>query len=365
MSRLLQRLTDQLSIERDEYVRAELAATQAAYLARIGDFASARERIASVRATFFDGRSGRVTALLMIAEALLAHYESLSVQARDRVMRAQLLAEVMRDAQLIALSSAWRAHIEFEFSSFDVAALAVKKALAVISDSDHAAWSRCCIVIFNALAFVGERERAQGWFLLGHKHAVADGDQASIDALVQNKASYDVAQAWVGRCLGRESEQLMRVARVEVASARNLQQLMRVQAHQDYIELAECNLWLLDGRFGDALDWLSKVESAGPFPAGHFTDSVRHVMTAYCLLKLGQVDAAVSAFEHARDASWGDLDVDDRLILRWVTRELANESSRFAPPELAQAGFDQAVEEYQLEVARIASIFSGFGVPTS
>jgi tetratricopeptide (TPR) repeat protein len=365
MSRLLQRLADRLSIERDEYVRGELIATRAAYLARIGDFASARECIALVRATFYDGRSGRVTALLMLAEALVAHYESLSVEARDRAMRAQLLGEVMRDAQIIALSSAWRAHIEFEFSSFDVAALSLRKALAVIGESDHAAWSRCCIILFNACSFVGDRDRAQGWFLRGHKHAIADGDQASIDALLQNRASYNVAQLWVSRCLDRGSEKLLLTARAEVASAKNLQQLVRVQAHQDYIELAECNLWLLEGRYSDALEWLAKVESAGPFPSGHFTESIGHVMTAYCQLRLGNLDAAVAAFDRARHASWGGIDVDDRLIVCWMTRELTRESSRFVTTGLAEAAFNQAVEEYQLEVARVSKLFSDFAVESS
>lgn len=365
MSRLLQRLADQLSIERDEYVRGELIASQAAYLARIGDFESARERIATVRATFYDGRSGRVTALVMVAEALLAHFESLGVEARDRTMRAQLLGDVMRDAQIIALSSAWRAHIEFEFSSFDVAALALKKALAAIGDSDHSAWSRCCIVLYNALSFVGDRDRAQAWFLRGHKHAVADGDQASIDALMQSKASYDVAHAWVGRCLQRDSEKLLLMARAEIASARNLQQLVQVQAHQDYIGLAECNLWILEGRNREALDWLSKLDGAGPFPSGHFTESIGHVMTAYCQLRLGNLDAAVAAFDHARDASWGGIDVDDRLVVSWMTRELARASPRFLTAELAEAGLSQAAEEYQVEVARVARVFSGFAVESS
>lgn len=362
MSRLLQRLTDQLSVERDEYVRGELIASQAAYLARIGDFASARERIATVRSTFYDGRSGRVTALLMIAEALLAHFESLSMEARDRAMRAQLLGDVMRDPQIIALSSAWRAHIEFEFSSFDVSALALKKALAVIRDSDHSAWSRCCIVLYNAHSFVGDRDTAQRWFLQGHTHAVADGDQASIDALLQSRASYDVAQAWVGRCLNKGSEKLLLTARAEVASARNLQQLVRVQAHQDYIELAECNLQILEGRHSEALEYLSRLSSAGPFPPGHFTESIGHVMEAYCLLGLGNLDAAVDAFAKARNASWGDIDVDDRLIVSWMTRELARASPRFLNAELAEAGFNQAAEEYEVEVARVAKVFSGFAL---
>jgi tetratricopeptide (TPR) repeat protein len=362
MSRLLQRLADQLATERDEYVRGELIALQAAYLARVGDFAAARERIATVRATFFDGRSGRVTALVMIAEALLAHFESLSPGARDRAMRAQLLGDVMRDPQIIALSSAWRAHIEFEFSSFDVAALALKKALAVINDRDHSAWSRCCIVLFNALSFVGDRERAQAWFLRGHQHAVADGDQASIDALLQSKASYNVAQAWVGRCLSKDSEKLLQVARAEVASARNLQLLVRVQAHEDYIELAECNLCLLEGRYSDALEWLTKLEGSGPFPAGHFTDSVGQVMSAYCQLKLGRLDSAVATFDNVRDASWGDIDVDDRLIVCWMMRELARASPRFLSLALAEAAFQQATEEYQVEVARVSKVFSDFAV---
>jgi tetratricopeptide (TPR) repeat protein len=361
MSRLMQRLAERLSVEQDEYVAAELIAKQAAYLARTGDFEGARDKVKLVRARFFDGRSGRVTALLMIAEALIAHYESLGENARDRIMRAQLLGDVMRDREIIALASAWRAHIEFEASAFDIAALSLRKALAVVDEQDHGAIARCAIVLFNAQSFVGNRETAQAWFMKGRDHALSDGDQASIDALVHNKATYGVAQLWVDRCTAREELQLGPLTRTEVQSARNLQELIRVSAHGSFIDLTECNLCILEGKFNEALALLTKLEGRGPFPAKHFNASFAGLLGTYCLMRIGESEQATDRFASVQDAVWSDLDVDDRLVASWILNELASSDNGFGSAELAAAALAQAREEHRIETDRVQRLFEEFG----
>lgn len=360
MSPLMQRLAQQLREEQDEYKQAEIVARQAAYHARIGEFEEARALIAKVRLRFGDGRSGRVTALVMVAEGLLAHYEELSSHSRDRLMRAQLLGDVMRDQQIIALASAWRAHVEYESSSFDIAAHALRKAISAADKDDHAARARCCMVLYNALVFVGERDSAQEYFLIGRSHAISDGDQASIDALLHNKATYGVAHLWVQKCLGVPStEKQLQLTRVEVESSRNLQQLVRIGAHEAYIDLSECNLCVLEGRFGAALDLLDKVRSGGPYPQGHFNNEFAQLLAAFCHVREGRVEDGLAAFDLARNASWGSLDVDDRLTVTWIGCELAKADERFGSQELAAAALSQSAEEYKVEVDRVRRLFDG------
>jgi tetratricopeptide (TPR) repeat protein len=360
MSRLMQKLSERLANERDEYVAAELVAKQAAYFARIGGFEEARGRIALVRSGFNDGRSGRVTAFVMIAEALLAHYESLGENARDRIMRAQLLGDVMRDSEVIALASAWRAHIEYEASAFDVAALCIRKALSLVDEQSHGAKTRCAIVLFNAQSFVGDRDRAQAWFMQGREHALADGDQASIEALVHNKATYAVAQLWINRCRGLSDPKLERLTRLEVQSARNLQELVRIAAHQAFIDLSECNLCVLEGRYDEALDLLDKIKGRGPFPAKHFNEEFARLLCTYCLVRTGQAEAAVAEFSSIREAVWSDLDVDDRLVAAWLLHELACADGRFGLTALAAAALEQALEEHRIETDRVRRVFGEF-----
>lgn len=356
----MQRLAQELSGETDEYKQAEIVARQAAYSARIGDFQEARALIAKVRSRFGDGRSGRVTALVMVAEGLLAHYEELSSHARDRLMRAQLLGDVMRDQEIVALASAWRAHVEYESSSFDIAAHSLRKAISAADNHDHAALSRCCIVLYNALAFVGERDSAQEYFVKGRSHALSCGDQAGIDALLHNKATYGVAQLWVQKCLGVPSaEKQLQLTRVEVESSRNLQQLVRIGAHEAYIDLSECNLCVLEGRYAAALDLLARVRSGGPYPPGHFNDDFAHLLAAYCHVREGRVSDGLAAFDLVRDASWGNLDVDDRLTVTWIGLELANADERFGSRQLAAAALSQSAEEYKVEVDRVRRLFDG------
>jgi hypothetical protein len=77
LSPYLSRLKVKIDASTDEGVRGELEAKSACYLARVGNFEDAREKIKALRASFGDGRNGRVTVGIMIAEALVHHFERL------------------------------------------------------------------------------------------------------------------------------------------------------------------------------------------------------------------------------------------------------------------------------------------------
>jgi hypothetical protein len=362
MSRLLASIEDRLRVESDIAVRGELQAKKAAYIARAGDFDASRSIIASVRQVFGDGRSARVTAFIMIAEGLTTYFEQLGPSAIDRFKRAQLLGDLSRDAEVGAVAAAWRAHLEFEASAYSACAQSLKQSFALAGTTTLSALSRCAAVLFTAFALVGNREQAQKWFMKGREHALAEGDQATIRALVLNKAAFDGAHLWARRCQGLELGEHLQLARSELTSAANLQNLVKISAHGDYVALSDVRLLILEENFKEALDKMGDLVGKGPFPSGHFNHPWTEVAKAYCNARLGHVEAALDCFASCREASFNSLDTDDRLVVAWMINEISVVDPRFLAPELAADRLQTALSDYRNEMASIADIFAEFSL---
>lgn len=360
MSPLLKRLQTQLVEETDPFRRAEIRATCAAYHARAGDFDVARQEIAETRQSFGDGRSGRVTILLMLAEALVLHFGDLSPSAADRVARALLLSKAMRERELIALTSAWMGYFQFEKSDFDLSLRSIAEAIENASSTDHAAMSRCAIVLLNSFAMCGNWVSSQHWFLKGREHALAEGDQASVDALLHSKAVFGVAWLRVKRCSGEVDEAALARSRLEIASARNLQRLTQIGAHEDYIELADAMLSSIEGQYEVALAKLRSLEQRGPFPVRHFNHSVQAIERAFCCIGLGRIDDALEALQQIERAEIAGLDVDDLLVAEWLMNEIAVKDQRLAAFGSTRDRLETARSNHEHAVAALQEMLSRF-----
>ena len=347
VSPLLQRIEERLRTEQNQDLRAELVAQQATYLARVGKFSEARQRISDLRSVFGDGRNGRVTALIMLAEGVLLHYELLDPSSEDRVKRAQLLGQFIKDREIVAISSSWRAHLQFERSCYGDAAGSLRQALDNASEYDHAARLRCSIVLYNAFALCGDQKESQRWFMSGREHALALGDQAGIDALLHSRAAFGLAWLRVQRCTGDIGASAVATVRSDVASARNLQRLARIDAHATYIDLCIARLQILENRFESAIDLLSLVRNAGPYPTGHLNQNLVELEIAFCNAKLGRMELAAQSVDCLNGSSADALDIDDRLIATWMIRELSRMDKRFGAIEEAENRFDKVLSAYE------------------
>jgi len=301
-----------------------------------------------------------VTAFIMLAEGLVLHYEQLGSGASDRIARAQLLGEAMRDREVIAIASAWRAHLYFEDSSFELAASSIRLAFQNATSDAHDVQVRCAIVLFNAFAICGMRKQSQYWFMAGRDHALKDGDQASIDALLHSRATFGVAWLRAQICKGVEDAVAMSIVRSEVASARNLQALTRVEAHSTYIDLCDARLQIMEGHFLTARDLLLRIRNAGPYPGGHFSQGLVELEIAYCESKVSQLDAALVGFGAMPPGELESLDVDDRLVAVWMLLELAKIDDRFGSTTELKAQFDELLDEYDLFLAKVCKLFAEF-----
>lgn len=360
MSQLLHRLDERLRVEVNPNGRAELLAQIAGYLARVGRFDEAKAIISDVRSTFGDVRDGRVTVQVMLAEGLTLHFELLGAGAGDRILRAQVLAQAMGDRELNAIALAWRAHFAFEASDWRLTSELLSKAIECAADDNHAAFSRCAVVLFNAFALCGDRRQSQYWFLKGRDHALKQGDQATIDALLHSRATFGAAWLRAQNCKGIVRQEEVALARREVASARNLQNLTRIEAHVRYIDLCDARLRTIDGDYEGAINLLTELRDDGPYPRGHFSQTLVDLELAYCRAKLGHRDAS-DASPSFEPLDWvQELDIDDQLSAAWMLAGLSGDRYGQASKESADARLKSAVGKYDAWVAALCTHLAPF-----
>ena len=321
MSQLLLRIENELVTEIDADARAKLLARKAGYLARVGRFAEAKEIVAALREEFADGHSGHATIWIMLTEGLLHHFEKMSPQALDRLNRALLLATAMRNAEVIALAAAWRAHVEFETSNFDAMFRSLNVALDNTTDQDHAARTRIFMVLCDAALLCGDRAQGQTWFLRSRDHALKEGDQASIEALLYNRAAFNLAWLRAQRCFETLDSKDLSLVRLEISSARNLQEMTGIGALTHFVHICDARLLILEGKYEVAVERLEALRSSTPYGAYNFDQGFLDLEVAYCRYRGGDLQQS-NIVEKLDQETFAHLDVDERLVAAWMVCEL-------------------------------------------
>jgi tetratricopeptide (TPR) repeat protein len=361
MSELLRRIDAALASTSDEEQVARLLARRACYLARTGSFEDARELVQKIRVTHGVGKWPTVSVWIMVAEGLIHTFSEFSAQGADRLMRAQALAIAMRDRSLIAITSAWRAHWQFEQSDFRGMALSARTALDNAEDTDHEASARVYMVLANALSSCGEAQRARSAYALTRHHALEAGDQATIDALLYNKPSFALAWIRAQRCFGPIDDTSLDLLAKEVASSKTYQHIAGMEALSNFVFLSEARLKILRGEYGEAIGALESVRDKSPFADHHFSQALIDLEVAYCLLEEGgDVELAVARARSAEGADLSRLHLDEQLVAAWIRAKLSTRDMRFGDSGSATDELARLQREYLLSIEEMRRCLSSF-----
>jgi tetratricopeptide (TPR) repeat protein len=353
MSQLLLRLEREIQTSESPDSIATAQAQRAAYLARVGRFQEAKESIALLRRTYGDGRNGAVTVWIMLAEGLAQLYENLQPHAIDRIKRAQLLSKLLEHRELWALSSAWKAHIEFETSQYTAMFESLALALEKLDASNSAAGSRICMVIADAHFLCGDDESGHKWFMQSRVFALNDGDQATIDALLYNRAAFRMSRLRSESCFAPVNGERLSRIRTETMSAKNYQDMTRISALSDFIALSDARLSVVEGKYESAVVALTSVRSSRQFASYNFSEALVDLETAYCLEKLGRRAEALDVFPEKTSLNLENLDIDEQLRACWTLCELAARSKDFGDAALWGERFEAVSGTYASTIASL------------
>ncbi len=263
----------------------------------------------------------------MLAEGLVHLYQEEQLKGLDRIKRAQVLGRAMGYRAIIASASAWKAHIELARSEFAALAESLKLTFENVDANDHDTQTRVAMVLFNAHLQKGDQVEAQKWFLRAHDRAVINGDQASIEALLYNRATFGVSNLRSASCFQVVAPEDISFARSEMESVRNLQQLVRGTTWRNQLDLWSARLMILEGKFGEAVECLQEVRTTRPFSDTNFDQRFIDLEIAYCSAKSGSAFTADVRDQPSTDA-FDNLDIDEQLVAERMLLEIASASGQ-------------------------------------
>jgi len=365
MSRLLERLNRLIATEYSERKRALLKAERATYLSRIGKFSEAKSAIEELRKNYGDGHDGRVLVRIMLAEGVLQIYESLRPEAVDRFKRAEFIANLIGDEDAIAVALAWKAHVEFETSNFDSMFESIAAALEVAKPDNHQALTRTSMVLCDVFTFCGNSEQSQRWFLKSRDHALIDGDQASIDALLYNRAAFRLARIRAQYCFGILDKEELQTCKMEISSARNYQTIIDIHAFLDFITLCEARFHVISGNFDLAIEKYKSLAGSGPFASYNYSNEYTSLELCYCLLKLGRTQEAIDSYNIGSALPIDGLDIDEQLFARWILWQITLDNAKIGNSEHAEHSFSQAKDKYEELIHRLGDKSKLFLLPAT
>ena len=194
-SRLVKRLDAEIAAATDLGAKSCLQVQRALLFARHGHSVAAREQLTALHQLAFQHPSAELGAWLHFAEGLMSYYTDFSGDTKDKIARALTIARHVNMTSLIALSTAWLAQVAHMRNQPEEMLRYAHECDALAALDDHGARYRLCMVIGLAHQYAGLVKPAQAWYLAAKQHAVADGDEAAMSALMYNMAEMRTAQA--------------------------------------------------------------------------------------------------------------------------------------------------------------------------
>jgi hypothetical protein len=187
-SRLAQKLDGEIAAVAAMPARCAVLQVQRAILwLRHGREAEARAELDRLHARALAHPRIELAAWLHLAEGLMAYFGAFGGDARDRVRRARLMAAGARLTSLQALADAWLAQMDFVGRDIDGLLQHAQAALAVLKPDDHAASYRVATAVASAWSLAAGEAAASPWYAWARQHAIAEGDDAGLAALLYNQ----------------------------------------------------------------------------------------------------------------------------------------------------------------------------------
>lgn len=258
-SRLLATLNAQAGSTRDPVIWARAVCRAASHFARHGRTDDALISIGVVRAQFKTELHHEVASWLMLAEGVLHYFKAQTREAYDRIRRAYGLAVALRTESALPSCAAWMAHIEFFDSKYDEMAKHLEEALTLATADDHQARARASLVLAMSYHLADEYQLARPWYERARLHAAAEGDEATLSAMLHDVAAYRASNVRLVDTFGGDTEKEAHRASMETSSSVNFDFAI---GHQglDFLTLMLQGLILTINReFGDALTVFSQI----------------------------------------------------------------------------------------------------------
>lgn len=286
------------------YLRAE----RAAYLARLGETAMARNEVKVIQVENRTKADARLSVLVNIADGLCHYYDNMGDESRDRFLRAYTVARAARIHDLTSRAAAWLALVAYGSYDFDAMATYLDQSITS-ENTDQSSRARALLIVATTVHLANRFDLARPWYQRARYLAAEIGDGASISAIMHNMASIwstNLRNASLG---GIETADKSRTALLGVISTMNFDDLIGGTSLPIFTPLIQAQLLSIDGKIAEALELYDvhlanlKIDAVPGWQKWLLADR------AWCLLQMGYADRARDEF----DALFGALSEDDHV----------------------------------------------------
>lgn len=311
MSRYLRNLGQRIASAPDAVSAASLRAQRAIHLARQGQHDEVAAIVRTVRDNFGTRPNAVVTCWVSLAEGLDHFYRRPGPEAMDRLQRADALANALQHPVLVPLCAAWLAHMEFNANRVVPMVNHAARSLRLARGDHHAALARVSLDIADALHFAGRFNSAKPWYSAVRSHALAEGDDAMIAAMLHNVATLRVNQIRLADSFGRSNTDEIKRAILEMASSESYDLGIGTRSLPTLLPLVRAQLKTTTGEFSEALDLYTAILDARHADSLPRRASCFFADRAWCSFRLGALDAARSDVDRAIASANAECDADD------------------------------------------------------
>jgi tetratricopeptide (TPR) repeat protein len=295
-SRYLAALNESISQTSPGAKLNHLLAERAAYLARLGDLAAAREEIKNIRALGEGLTDGRLTVLINLSDGLYHYYKNMGLQSRDRLSRAFALAIATGNFDLASRAAAWLALLAYGAYDF----VAVAKHLTAsndLQDRDSIAEARNALTIAMVIHLANRFDLAKPWYKKAHSLAAEVEDDAMISAILHNMSSLWLTNIRNSHLGSIETSDKSSMVMAGVRSTLNFDEIVGSTSQPAFTPLMRAQLLSSEGKYSEALTMYQGHVDSLDIEAVHGWQKWLQADRAWCVLQAGQRDGAKDEFD--------------------------------------------------------------------
>lgn len=259
-SRLLNTLNAQARNTKNPVVWARAVCRAASHFARHGKTDDAIVAIGLVRAQFKSELHREVASWLMLAEGVLHYFRAQTRESYDRIRRAYGLAVALKTDSALPSCAAWMAHIEFFDSKYETMAKHLEEALTLATPTDHQARARATLVLAMSYHLTDNYALARPWYEQARQHAAAEGDEATLSAMLHDVAAYRAANVRLIDAFGGSAEQEAHRARMEAASSLNYDLAIGHHGLDFLTQMLQGLILTLEKKYAEAIKAFESIE---------------------------------------------------------------------------------------------------------
>lgn len=348
---LLTRIDNALAQCADPALRAELQAEQAVYLARIGDFNEANQILSMLRQKYGNGHNVRISIWIMLVEGLILFFDDTNPTARDRVLRAYLVSEAAHLQDLVELTAAWLAHIEFNRYEFESMVRFLRVCRNPLRGSSDSSSLRVHLLLADAHMHCGQIKDARIWYERSRHQAIELGDQASLAAIIYNKAALGLSQLRLAAVAGEIDSELVQFVSMEIDSAHNFHHGAGHRSLTRLVDACRARMLLLQKKYGAALDIFRVLLEQGQPSLGFKSDRLLlQIECGLCLVALGRRDEGLALCVTIDVDRRIEMTIDDQLIFVSSYIALTQHLHLNVSEQINNAHLDQCADMHRREI---------------